>query len=67
MDRYKLYIRYDMVDPAEKKKNTLMKKILEEAGACVNEEIYQDNPAPPNFPNYPQAVCPPDLDQEKKL
>ena len=43
-----------------------MKKILEEAGACVNEEIYQDNPAPPNFPNYPRAVCPPDLDQEKK-
>ena len=40
-----------------------MKKILEEAGACVNEEIYQDNPAPPNFPNYPQAVCPQDLDQ----
>ena len=31
---------------------------------CVNEEIYQDNPARPNFPNYPQAVCPQDLDQE---
>ena len=55
-----------MIDPAEEKKN-LDEKILEEAGACVNEEIYQDNPAPPNFPNYPQAVCPPDLDQEKKL
>ena len=55
-----------MIDPAEEKR-TLTKKILEEAGACVNEEIYQDNPAPPNFPNYPQAVCPPDLDQEKKL
>ncbi len=31
---------------------------------CVNEEIYQDNPTRPNFPNYPQAVCPQDLDQE---
>ena len=53
-----------MIDPAEEKK--LWWKKLEGAGACVNEEIYQDNPAPPNFPNYPQAVCPPDLDQEKK-
>ena len=39
-------------------------KNVEGGGVCVNEEIYQDNPARPNFPNYPQAVCPQDLDQE---
>ena len=45
-------------------KETQKIKSIEGVGVCVNEEIYQDNPTRPNFPNYPQAVCPQDLDQE---
>ena len=49
--------------PVKDKKDEKIKSV-EGGGVCVNEEIYQDNPARPNFPNYPQAVCPQDLDQE---
>ena len=49
---------------SKKNERDKKKKSIEGGSVCVNEEIYQDNPARPNFPNYPQAVCPQDLDQE---
>ena len=49
---------------SKKNERDKKKKSIEGGSVCVNEEIYQDNPRRPNFPNYPQAVCPQDLDQE---